>query len=227
MQSQPGASAPATLNDCWNKIGVWGDAICPELVVHTHCRNCPVYSAAAAELLNGEPPAGYLAEWTRHFAREKPVVEKETHSVVLFRIGAEWLALPVTVFKEVSEVKPIHSLPHRRNRIVLGLVNIRGELLICVSLAEMLNLEKTPAVALEAKAHPYLLVISYEGSRLVFPVDEVAGIHHFNPHALHEVPATVSGAMSTYSSGILSWRDKSVGCLNEQLLVYTLNKSLS
>ena len=52
--------ARAGLNDCWNKIGVRGDGSCPELERHAHCRNCPVYSAAAAQLLDAELPAGHL-----------------------------------------------------------------------------------------------------------------------------------------------------------------------
>ena len=38
----------------------------------------------------------------------------------------------------------IHSLPHRRQGIVLGLVNVRGELLICVSLARLLGIVPDP-----------------------------------------------------------------------------------
>lgn len=216
------------LQDCWNKIGVWGDVSCPELAQQIHCRNCPVYSSAAAALLGGDAPAGYLEQWTAHFSREKQVEEKDTHSALIFRIGAEWLALPVHFFKEVSDPKPIHILPHRRNNIVLGIVNIRGELLICVSLAEVLHLEKTAAnKAATPSQHPYLLVISHEGHRLVFPVDEVRGIQHYSQSFVKKVPATVANAVATYSTGILPWGNKSVGCLDGQLLFYTLNKSLS
>src|SRR2546422_1979826 len=42
-----------------------------------------------------------------------------------------------TLFRSIAEVaerRVIHSLPHRRTGIVLGVVNVRGELLVCVSL---------------------------------------------------------------------------------------------
>jgi chemotaxis-related protein WspD len=225
------ASSPGrpVIHDCWNKIGVRGDGSCPELARYTHCRNCPVYSAAAVELLDGELPPGYLAEWTTHFTREKAAVAQDTHSVVIFRIGAEWLALSTQVFKEVSELKTIHSLPHRRNQTVLGLVNIRGELLLCVSLEETLNLGKAPET--QAKSNrvirPYLLVIGHGGGRLAFPVAEVGGIHHFNLKEMKEAPATVAVALSTYTRGILPWREKTVGWLDDDLLVPSLNKGLS
>jgi chemotaxis-related protein WspD len=221
--------ARPAINDCWNKIGVQGDGSCPELVRHIHCHNCPVYANAARTFLDRDLPQNYLDEWTRHFAREKTALELNTLSVVLFRIGAEWFALPVTVFKEISELKTIHSLPHRRNNLVLGLVNFRGELLICVSLAEALGLGAAPESNREHRhaVHPYLLIISDGGNRLVFPVDEVGGIQHFNLKEVKKVPATVAGARSTYTTGLLNWRDKTVGYLDAGLLFHTLGRSLS
>jgi len=106
------ASSPA-IKDCWNKIGVQGDGTCPELVKYIHCHNCPVYAAAARTFLDRDLPKNHLAEWTSHFAGEKQVLEQKNLSVVLFRITAEWFALPVTVFKEISELKtdPLVAAP--------------------------------------------------------------------------------------------------------------------
>lgn len=221
--------ARAGLNDCWNKIGVRGDGSCPELERHIHCRNCPVYSASAAKLLDADLPVGHLAEWTGHFSSEQPVEEAGTQSVVIFRIGAEWLALPTAVFKEVATLRAVHSLPHRRSGLVLGLANVRGTLLVCVSLGDVLGLEKATETKKEkARAlHRRLLVISRDGNRLVFPVDEVHGIHRCQPRELKEVPATVAKATATYTKSVLAWRDKAVGCLDDQLLFYTLNRSLA
>jgi len=129
-------------HECWNVIGVRGNGSCSELEQHIHCRNCHVYSAAAVALLDRESAAGDMAEWTTHFAKPKPTTERDTQSVVIFRIGMEWLALPTSAVKEITDLRPIHSLPHRRGGVVLGLANVRGELLICVSLARVLGLER-------------------------------------------------------------------------------------
>jgi chemotaxis-related protein WspD len=219
----------SALNDCWNQIGVRGDASCPELEKHIHCRNCPTYSAAAVRLFDRELPADYRINWTRHFAEEKQVIEREPNSVVIFRVGAEWLALPSSVFLAASEPKPIHSLPHRRNRVVLGLVNVRGELLVCVSLQETLGLENaaTPPKGKQPQVHERLLIVSREGSRLVFPVDKVHGIHRYHPREVNALPATVAKASATYTQGMLVWRDQGVGILDDQLLFEHLNRSLA
>ena len=77
----------SNLNDCWNSIGVHGNASCPELEKHVHCRNCPVYSAGALALLDGYPPANYLADWTSHFAEPKQAELLDTRATVYLAQG--------------------------------------------------------------------------------------------------------------------------------------------
>jgi chemotaxis-related protein WspD len=218
-------SAP-TIDDCWNRIGVRGDVSCPELETYIHCRNCPVHAAAGKALLDRDLPPGHLAEWTRHVAQEKPAPELGVQSGLIFRIGAEWLALPTAIFKEVVGARPLHSVPHRRNGVVLGLVNIRGELEICVSLRQILRLEADGA-ADPASGEPRLMVLRHEDDSAVCPVDEVFGVERYYPRQLMPVPATAAKATATYTKAVLSWRDKSVGLLDPELLFHTINRSLA
>jgi chemotaxis-related protein WspD len=217
------------IHDCWNRIGVSGDMSCPELKKHFHCRNCPVYSAAAIELLDRDLPANYLDEWTRHVAQQKPETAGDTQSVVVFRIGLEWLALPTTVFKEIVGIRPVHSLPHRRNGVVLGLANIRGELLVCISLRQILRLEETSELKNEKlrTAEVRMLFIQHQSLRVVCPVDEVFGIHRIHPRELLPVPATLAKATTTYTKGAVSWPHGAIGLLDEDLLFYALNRGLA
>ena len=214
---------------CWNSIGVRGDGSCPELVRHVHCRNCPVYSDAARELLDGELPADYSAEWTTHVARPKRADKGGTQTIVIFRIGTEWLALPMPAVKEVADLRPIHSLPHRRSGVVLGLANVRGELLVCVSLGQVLGLEQSAEVNRETRRAAYrrLLVIRRDEVRSACPVDEVHGVHRVRSRELKEVPTTVAKSTATYSKAMLSWEGRSVGLLDDQLLCYALQRSLA
>jgi chemotaxis-related protein WspD len=210
---------------CWNEIGVRGDASCPELKQHIHCHNCPVYSDAAVRLLDSDLPDGYLADWTAQVAAEEGIDALGTHSVLVFRIGEEWLALPTSAIKEVADPRPIHSLPHRRNGVVLGVANVRGELLVCVSLGHVLGLEQSAETQLQkhGSVHPRLLVIH----RAVFPVDEVSGTHRAHSRELTDVPATVAKATASYTKAMLSWQQKSIGLLDERLLLDTLTRSLA
>ncbi|HMP82698.1 MAG TPA: chemotaxis protein CheW, partial [Verrucomicrobiota bacterium] len=181
------------VHDCWNTIGVDGNGSCRELVKFVHCRNCPVYSAAGLQLLDRPLPPGYRREWTEHFARVKKLGTPARTSVLIFRVASEWVALPTTAFQEIAEHRAMHSLPHRRGKIVLGLVNIRGELTICVSLARTLGMEDEIEHQKKARAvFDRLLVAHWHGGRLAFPADGVHRIQHFQKDELGEPPATVS-----------------------------------
>lgn len=143
---------PAPVHDCWRTIGVQGNGTCAELDKFVHCRNCPVFSSAALQLLDRPLWPEYLQERTRHYAEGRRPAAPVRLSMLVFRLGAEWLALPTVACEEIVERRFIHSLPHRRNGIVLGLVNVRGELVVCVSLARLLGQASADAVA--AKAGP-------------------------------------------------------------------------
>jgi len=224
---QPGGVTPA-VTSCWNTIGVQGDRTCPELDVHVHCRNCPVYSDAAAALLDRPAPEEFTIDRTRHFGAPKAADERETQSVVIFRIGREWFALPTSVIAEVAERRVIHSLPHRRTGIVLGVVNVRGELLVCVSLGRLLGLESRsePVPGVSRTGHDRVLVVIRDGVRVVLPADEVSGVQRFHARELKDVPTTVSKAATAHSRAVLSWSGHVVGLLDDDLLFRTLHRSV-
>jgi len=221
------AGLQVVVDDCWSRIGVTGDGSCGELEKYYHCRNCPVYAAAGAQLLERSVSSDYRREWALHFARPKAALAPGAISVVLFRIGAEWLALPTSSFVEVAELRTIHSIPHRRKGTLLGLVNVRGELVICLSLAKVLGLKHAAKTDGERTVYERMLVASWESHRVVFPVDEVHGVHRFDSDQLREPPATLSKSGTSYTKGVLPWQGKLTICLDAELLFPALSQSIA
>ena len=220
--------APRPMLDCWQHIGVWGNGSCAELKTHLHCRNCPTYAAAAMRFLDARPPVGYRREWTEHLAEETASVAVGTPFLV-FRIGDEWLALNIGVMEEVGESRPIHSLPHRREGVLLGVVNVRGELLACVSVGRLLGIERGvgKGTALPGKSSGRLLVVSHAGEHYAFPVTEVRGVQHLALPADAPAPAPDDQVMGAAGRGRVEWRGRSVCCLDEAKLFASLNRSLA
>ncbi|MBP0002074.1 MAG: purine-binding chemotaxis protein CheW [Cyanobacteria bacterium SID2] len=226
-----------SIDDCWNQIGVEGDRSCPELKTAIHCRNCPVYSVAGRGLLEREAPIDYLLDWTNvleeshrnlSVADEAVAQAANTQSAIVFRVGGEWLALPAKVFQEVTQPCPIHTLPHRSNQLFLGLVSIRGEILMCISLSHLLGLA-LPSQALQSQrtmVSERMVVIAKGENKWVFRVDEVYGVHRFPPDRLQDTPVVVSKAAESYTIGTLDWHDRKVNYLDAELLFYTLNRRL-
>ena len=178
----------------------------------------------ALHLLDRKLPDDYLREWTQRIAAEKTTDEAGTNSFLVFRLGVEWLALPTIVFQEIVDSYTLHVIPHRRG-IVAGIVTIRGELLLCACLASLLGLEEGSNNKQLPKGR--LIVAQRDGNRIAFPVDEVHGILRYRRRELIPAPATLAQAAATYTIGLFSWKGRTVGCLDDELLFYTLNKSFA
>ena len=188
-------------------------------------------------LLDQEPPAGYVREWTDRVAAEY-AAHAAASSAFVFRVGLEWLALPATSLQEVVEPGPIHKVPHRMGGLLLGVTNIRGSLLLCIALEKMLHLQRAgkAGVAAGGGAEPEsdlsalfqrMLVLIHQGHRVVVPVDEVHGLLSYDLGKLQASPATLEMAAGVYTNGLLQWNDKTVGLLDGELLFYSLQRSLN
>lgn len=216
---------PSPSERCWKTIGISGDRSCPELLELIHCRNCSVYAQAGRSLLEREIPADYLLDWASSLTEEKTEPTAGTLSVVIFRLGREWLALSALLFQEVTPLSPVRTLPHRTNQIFRGLVNIRGELQLCISLRDLLGIEQVTAPSTDSHvAYRRMVVVQKQKSSWVFPVDEVYGVQSIRPDEIGNLPATLSNAKDTYTKGIINWHNHSVSYLDDELLFYTLNR---
>jgi len=240
--------APQTvlIDDCWNRIGVRGDGSCPRLAGYIHCRNCPVHDAAAALVLDREHAVDSIGErQPLNSLADRTAREADTTSWLVFRIGDEWLGLPTAIFQQVAQLRPIHSLPHRRHRAVLGVVNIRGALLVCASLARLFGIESEFAQdgrrdaaqqVVDARDLGRLLVVEPAADSaprgdfanpIVFPVDAVDGVHRFARADFQEVPATVASMSASHAIAVTAWKGVTVGLLDAAKLFETLNRSLT
>ena len=217
-----------SVQHCWNEIGDWGRHSCPELEKWTHCRNCPVYCEAGQGLFQQPPPAEYLQEWTQFLASERAGQLKQETSAMIFRLAEEWLALETDLFREVAEKRTVHRIPHRTNKVLLGLVNLRGGLQLCISLRELLGIADTEGrkSSLTREARERLVVVERQGVSWVFPVDEIYGIHRFSADESEPVPVTVAKAARSFTKGIITVQDRKVGCLDDELVFYHLQRSV-
>jgi chemotaxis-related protein WspD len=222
-----------TFDDCWNRIGVRGDSSCERLTEYVRCLNCPVFEAAAAKLLERPIPLVDLslhdAETSVHQQRQQQHgPQAASESFLIFRIGREWLALPTPIFKRIVQTRPVHTLPHRQHRAVLGVVNVQGDLLVCLSLAHLLGFETDTTAADDQARHdlPRLLVVSRAEEHAVFPVDQVDGVHRLAVTTFCPPPATLSHAAAAHTRAVAPWRGMTVGLLDADALFDTLNRSL-
>ncbi len=211
------------IDDCWNRIGIHGDKSCPLLEEHIHCRNCSVYSAAATRLLDRYS----LQQDQREAVVSKVEFDVKTRSLLMFRLGEEWLGLATRTLVEVAPLQAIHSLPHQRSRALLGVANVRGALVACLSLVELLDLDGSVAPASGGRIMPRMLIIAAHGGPVVMPVDEVDGIHAIDERILDAASQSGAQASAKYTRGVLQYRGRSLRWLDEEQLLSAVTRSLT
>ncbi|MFO0945305.1 MAG: chemotaxis protein CheW [Planctomycetota bacterium] len=225
---------PGSREDCWNDVGVAGSGTCPVLTVVSHCRSCPVLLTAGSKLFEREPPDDYLVEWTEVLARPEETREEECVSLVLFRLGAEWLALPTEVVSEVTPLPPVHRVPHRSGKVFRGIVSIRGELHLCASFHGLLHVdeEEFPPASEDSftrQAPPRMMVIERSGQRWALPVDEMHGTHRVSAGGGGQwgaAPQRGAPTSRSFTRALVQWQGWSVGVLDDELVFSALARSL-
>lgn len=211
------------IDDCWNRIGIHGDKSCPLLADHIHCRNCQVYAAAAVRLLDRyalkrEAVRGEVVEELGQVA---------SRSLVVFRLAEEWLALATRCLVEIAPVQPVHSLPHQRSRALQGVANVRGALVPCLSLAELLGVDTSVSPATSARVMPRMLILAAAGGSVVVPVEEVDGIHRIELAQLEGASPAVGQAGNRFTDAVLPFKGRSVRVLDETRLLEAVARSLT
>lgn len=179
-------------------------------------------------LLERAPPPGYLQDWERILIQEKAAKSVEIYStVLLFRLGSQIFALASQAIGQVTVMRTLHRIPHERSRFLQGLVNVNGRLRLCVSIAHLLEVSESQMEKEGTKKPLPMIVMDHEGEIWAFCVDEILGVFPFNPTELHNVPVTICKSSANYLKGILQWRERNVGLLDQELIAYSLRRSVS
>lgn len=207
------------VDDCWNKVGINAGNKCEQLKQYLHCRNCPSFGNAARTIMRRPVSAEYRQDWARHFAQVEDDRSVATESVVVFRIGHEWLALPTRVFVSVADAAPAHRLPHRNEPGLLGIVNVSGKLYPCIALSELMSIDlHQPYEQSGRHAYPRLIVVQAGRQTVALPVHDVHGIERCRSADMLAPPSTVSRGVAHYLAGVIGIGGMQAGYLDAELL---------
>jgi chemotaxis-related protein WspD len=141
----------------------------------------------------------------------------------LFRLYNEWFALTSAVFESISPIVPIRRIPQRSNDRLLGLVNIHGELQLCLSLSNLLGITPNDSPsARQQLIYPRMAMIQASPQeRWVFSIDELQGIERIAPTLMKAAPS------NSITQAIFDWQGRSVSYLNDVALFAAIAKVMS
>lgn len=157
---------------------------------------------AMSELLDRPLSAEDLAAQTRDAALPLAEETGSRKSVLLVEVAGERLALPASFVRRVFAVAAVHRVPHRSNRVLRGLCNLGGRLVLSGSLEALLDLAPSGDGEAAGDARRTLLV-GDEAAAWAVEVTRVVGVVRIDPAAMTEPPATVEAARDRFTHRLL------------------------
>ena len=110
---------------------------------HVHCRNCPAFARAARGFFDrGRPPRDTSTEWAELLGRPGPAASGDDAGApgLPARAASGW-PWRSRRWPRSPSPRPVHRVPHRTNRVFSGLVSLRGQLQLCVSMHGLLDVD--------------------------------------------------------------------------------------
>jgi len=181
------------------------------------------------KLFDRAPDPSYLEEWSKLLAESSEQFEEvKEFPVVAFRLYNEWFGLSALIFSEIASQRTINEIPYHNNPILLGIVNLRGQLRLCFSMHLLLGMTNDLELASNGSKtqYPRLLAITEQNEVWTFPVEEVEGILQIDLTKMSNIPVNVLNSKENFLKGVVNWDDKKIYVINEELLFMTLRRKL-
>jgi chemotaxis signal transduction protein len=142
--------------------------------------------------------------------------------LLLFRIGEESAAIPAKQLRRVTPLARPSPIPHRSSRVLRGICNIRGEIVLCADLHRLLGLPDRAAATApqEASADPRrMVVIGPPDNSWAFEVEALLGVENVDPASFRAPPVTVEYSLGHFTLGVTEIGGRCVTILDGERLL--------
>ncbi|RVU40577.1 purine-binding chemotaxis protein CheW [Rheinheimera riviphila] len=210
---------------CWKSVGIFGDRSCEKLATVVHCRNCDVYADAASQLRDQFAPTdstALLSDTTALSATNEAQTETTaTQQWLLFRLNQQWFGIASAVLQEITQPQKVRAVPHRLNKALLGVCNVRGLLVPCISLHRLLGI-----TAAQNTSWPRMLIVQHKSAALVLPVDQIHGLVRLPQPPTEPVQLKSGSTLGKITLTVVQWQGFNLTLLDADLLHQALLKEL-
>ena len=128
--------------------------------------------------------------------------------LVCFYLGSQEFGAPIDDVRETIGVSPISPVFHTPTCVV-GITNLRGEILAILDPAQLLGLPKTRVT--EATR---IVIVEPNDRAAGLLVDELGSIREVGDDALEPVPSTFSNDIAAVLSGIVPDAERPIGVID-------------
>ena len=174
---------------------------------------------AILRLLDKPLSEGDLREATERVAKPLELAEEDVARLLVVQAGDELMGFEAVQVSQVTRATGVHRIPHRSNKIIRGLCNLDGELMLCADLAKLLELSDGADAAAQQQEQRRMIVLGDQRNRWVVEVDAVQGVLAVVRDAFRRPPITVDAALARYTSSLVPLDDGMAALLDVERLV--------
>jgi chemotaxis-related protein WspD len=218
------------LDRCWQRIGVAARGAverCLRLAEVVHCHNCEVFELAAAQLSRAPLDPVWQENWAGHYAlpAQPPAVRGE-ELMLRVTLGRESYALAAADVGTAIEAGPVTALPGRRDRLVHGLFQVDGQLLLAADLRRLLRPAELTGHAAGVR-FARMLVLGHGPEAFVVEVDDVPGTFRLKREQLQPLPHGAEPTVMALARGVLRHGDEALTVLDGRKVIAALTADLA
>jgi purine-binding chemotaxis protein CheW len=149
-----------------------------------------------------QAPAAILRARARLLAQEpKKADESGTHlEIIEFKLASETYGIEAMFVREIHQLRDLTPLPGVPS-FVLGITNVRGQILSVVDLKKFFNLPDKGLGELNK-----MIILRNKGMEFGILADSILGTHAIPLEAIQAPPATVTGIGAEYVRGVTGER---------------------
>lgn len=126
----------------------------------------------------------------------------EYNQQIIFAINNTEYGLNVDDVLAIEPLGATSLIPNSPDYII-GMTNLRGEVLTVISLRRKFGFEE-----IEKNEHTKMIVTSCNGTKYALKVDEVRDIVNYEKENVHEVPAIIRSEETEFILNILHYQDR-------------------
>ncbi|MBN2247600.1 MAG: purine-binding chemotaxis protein CheW [Coriobacteriia bacterium] len=150
-------------------------------------------------------------------------VSVESTGLLKFRLGQEWYAVPIAMVREIHNEYAITRIP-RVPDYILGVVNVRGEIVSVTDLAALIRVPSRVALDIDDEL-PSAIIVANETCVSALVVDEIGDIIDVAREAIEPPLSTLDKAQAEYMSGSVFVDGLLIGVVNIEKILEPIGES--
>jgi purine-binding chemotaxis protein CheW len=136
----------------------------------------------------------------------------ETTGLLLFRLGEEWYAVPIDGVREIYNDYEVTRIP-RVPGFILGVINVRGEIVSVTNLGEMMRVPSRTELDIEGLL-PSAIIVSTDACVTAIVVDEIGDIVDVPNESIEPPLSTLDKTQAEFVSGSVYVEGALIGIVN-------------